>query len=35
MILTISVSTMSQENLNGLTLLSIKEEMLNEINYDN
>jgi len=27
-ILTISVSTMSQERLNGLALLSIKEEML-------
>jgi len=26
---------MSQKILNGLTLLSIEKEMLNEINYDN
>ena len=26
---------MSQQRLNGLTLLSIEKEMLNEINYDN
>jgi len=29
--LTISMSTMSQERLNGLALLSIEEEMLNEL----
>ena len=28
-------STMSQQRLNKLTLLSIEKEMLNEINYDN
>jgi len=28
-------STMSQQRLNELTLLSIEKEMLNEINYDN
>nr|KYP34700.1 hypothetical protein KK1_044329 [Cajanus cajan] len=28
-------STMSQQRLNGLTLLSIEKDMLNEINYDN
>jgi len=28
-------STMSQERLNGLTLLSIEKEILNEINYHN
>jgi len=33
--LAILVSTMSQEKLNGLALLSIKKEMLNKINYDN
>ena len=26
---------MSQQRLNGLTLLPIKKEILNEINYDN
>ena len=28
-------STMSQQRLNGLALLSIEKEMLNEINYNN
>ena len=28
-------STMSQQRLNGLALLSIEKEMLNELNYDN
>jgi len=28
-------STMSQERLNKLALLSIEKEMLNKINYDN
>ena len=28
-------STMSQQRLNGLALLSIEKKMLNEINYDN
>jgi len=28
-------STLSQQRLNGLTLLSIEKEMSNEINYDN
>jgi len=28
-------STMSQKRLNGLVILSIEKEILNEINYDN
>jgi len=28
-------STMSQQRLNGLTLLSIEKDFINEINYDN
>jgi len=28
-------STMSQQKLNGLALLSIEKDFLNEINYDN
>ena len=28
-------STMSQQRLNGLALLSIEKDFLNEINYDN
>jgi len=28
-------SIISQQRLNGLTLLSIEKEMLNDINYDN
>jgi len=28
-------STMSQQRLNGLVLLSIEKDFLNEINYDN
>jgi len=28
-------SAMSQQRLNGLTLLSIEKDILNEINYDN